>query len=348
MEYFLNKETVQASQTRVRRLSRILFCLIGLTAAVFIALCLLTRTGNARVMLLAAMAAAVLGGFAVIAVWMFGYEPAKAEERHLTGLTEAASEIREGRFFPDSDVFRIPKSVRVRKIRLETDSGALSLNLNDKLTDRIPPAGSLVRAAVARKFITGIEVLEEGTGKLSVSRNSVLRNAVHVLGRFFLPAVLWIMVAVLFTGFIFNQITDTAPKNKLVLYADCEVQNAPELAEKLESALDGAVRMVKIHPFSYALFDSARLKQADLFIIPDSRKAEYQEWLSGEEGFPVFDPDSGLSVASAYFLYLPAGTAAETYRLYTGGSSVHLEDGLARRAAEILLSLTEPVKETTP
>ena len=247
-----------------------------------------------------------------------------------------------------SDVFIIPRSVCVRKIRLETEGESLSLNLNEKLTDRIPPAGSRVRAAVARKFITGIEVLEEGTGEMPVARTSAGRKAVRALGRFFLPAVIWTMMAVLLTGFIFNQITDTAPKYKLVLYADCEIRNAPELAEKMEKALEGAVRMVKIHPFTYAMFDSTRMKQADLFIIPDSRKAEYQEWLAGEEGFPVFDPASGMSVASSYFLYHPAGSEPETYRLYPGGRSVHLEDGLTRRAAEILLSMTEPSKEATP
>ena len=116
----------------------------------------------------------------------------------------------------------------------------------------------------------------------------------------------------IFTGFVFNRITDTAPENKIVLFADCEVQNAPDLAEKLEKELDGAVRMVKIHPFTYAMFDSSRLKQADLY--------------------------------HAYFLYDPS----EIYCLYTGKSSVHLEDGLARQVAELILSLNDSAKEEAP
>ena len=146
------------------------------------------------------------------------------------------------------------------------------------------------------------------------------------------------------TGFVFNQITDTAPANKIVIYADCEVQNAPETAEKLEKALNGTVRMVKIHPFSYALFDSVRLRQADLYLVPDSHLAEYREWFTAEDGIPFFDSGNGKAAAKDCFLYAPA----ETYRLYTGAESVHLDDGLARRAAELLLSINDTAKEETP
>ena len=93
--------------------------------------------------------------------------------------------------------------------------------------------------------------------------------------------------------------------------------------------------MVKIHPFSYAMFDSARLKQADLYIIPDSHKADYRDWLGPEEGITVYDPASGIAVAPDIFIYAP-----EPYRLYSGAGSVHLDDGLARKTAELLLAVT--------
>ena len=340
MERFLNQEAVRSSGARVRHRQRILCALIALSLALFVTLCLLTRTGNARIMLYLAMAVLVLSGWGVIALWLFALEPARAEERHLTGLAALDPEIREGRFFMTGDTFRIPRSVRIRKVRLETAEETLSLNLNERLADRMPPDGSLVRAETVRKFITGLEVLEAGARQAARPKPGRLRNAFHAFGRFFLPAALWAMLAVVFTGFVFNQITDAAPADKIVIYADCEVRNAPELAEKLEKALDGKIRMVKIHPFTYAMFDSVRLKHADLYIVPDSRKAEYQEWFLPEEGLTVYDPSTGQETASSYFMYARDGNLPEPYRLYPGSGSVHLEDGLAREAAELLLSLS--------
>ena len=43
MERFLNEETIQGSRTRVRRVKRVLYGLVILTAALFTALCLLTN-----------------------------------------------------------------------------------------------------------------------------------------------------------------------------------------------------------------------------------------------------------------------------------------------------------------
>ena len=226
MERFLNEETIQGSRTRVRRVKRVLYGLVILTAALFTALCLLTHTGNARTMLFLTIASTVLLGWGIIALWLFAAEPMKAEEQHLTGLAAAEPENREGLFSLDSDVFRIPKSVRVRKARLETDDDTLSLNLNDKLTDKMPPDGSRVRVLTARKFIIGLETLESGPADAPRRKSSGAKKILHALGRFFLPAVLWAMMAALVTGFVFNQITDTSPENKIVLYADCELQNA--------------------------------------------------------------------------------------------------------------------------
>ena len=62
MERFLNDEAVQRSKARVRSAARLFTCLGGLALALFILLCLLTRTGNARLMLAIAMAAMIAAG----------------------------------------------------------------------------------------------------------------------------------------------------------------------------------------------------------------------------------------------------------------------------------------------
>ena len=336
MEPFLNEEAIRKSKARAALYTRLLAVLAALAAVLFVLLCLLTRTGNARVMLIVAMAAVTAAGWILICLWLFAAEPARAEARHLTGLAAAEKQIREGRISLTGGSFRIPKSVRVRKVRLETESEVLSLNVSEKRVRDLPPDGSLVRAETARKFITGIEVLKPGPGQAPEAKRSRVKAFFHGFGRFILPALLWAVLATVLTGFVFNQITDTAPENKIVIFADCEVQNAPELAEKLETALNGAVRMVIIHPFSYAMFDSVRLKQADLYLVPDSHADEYREWFLREEGLPA--------PAGDYFLY----DGAETCRLYPGAASVHLEDGLARRAAELLISITDTAKEEDP
>ena len=56
----------------------------------------------------------------------------------------------------------------------------------------------------------------------------------------------------------------------------------------------------------------------------------------------VFDPSSGVCAAGAWFVYNPS----EAYCLYIGKSSVHLEDGLARQAAELLTAIGSEKEES--
>ena len=351
MRSFVSRQELVLKQRQVRRYSVILALLCLLTLGVFVAECLLTRTGNAAAMLRTAYVSMILMGFACMAFASFFLFPARRKARRLESLLSREPEVREGRFTLTGQSFQIPKSARVRAALLETGEETLRLNLDEEWVPFAPPDGSPVRVQTVGKFITGIELpdapgLPENRAPRPASR---IRRILRQLLSLFPALVLWVMAVLMFGGFVFNQITDTAPRNKIVVYADCELRNAPELAEKLEQALDGKVRMVKIHPFSYAMFDTARISRGDLYLVPDSHREEYRDWFApGEEGTVLFDPAAGVAAAEAYFLYVPEGGVPETYRLYTGGASVHLEDGLARRAAELLAAMTEPVKEENP
>ncbi len=343
METFLTEAAVRESAEKAKRRTWVFRGLIGLALAVFTVLCLLVRTGNARIMLYIAWGFVILIGWALIAWWMFALEPARAEERHRTGLKAAGEpSVYEGVFTLREGSFRIPKSVRIYKVSLDTGKETLSLNLAESLREKAPVDGSRVRVQTLRKFITGIEVLEPGPEAAQRRRPSRAKAVLRALARLFPAAVIWAMVAVMLTGFVFNRITDTDPAHKITIYICCEVRNAPELAERLERELEGAVRMVKVHPFAYAMFGSEAIRSADLYIVPDSRKAEFEEWFMPEDGeaeaagIPVYDPETGLNVVGTYFLYAPEGVSPEAYRLYFGAGSPHLEDGLARRAAELL------------
>lgn len=336
MERFTSAEIVQESRNKAHLMTRILIVAAAAMLILLIALCLLTRTGNARTMLIIAMVCSVVGGWSVMAFWIFSVEPARAEARHLEGLAAETAQTREGWMTLDPEGFRIPKSVWVLKAKLNTGEETLSLNLNEKYGDRVPPDGSLVRVETAKKFIIGMETLEKAEEQTPRKQPSAWKKFRRRFGKFFPGAVIWTMVAVMLTGFVFTRITDTDPAHKITIYADCKIHNAAELAEKLEKGMDGAVKMVKVHPFSFALFGSEQLKSADLYIVPDSRKNDYSEWLGEDTGKVMADPDSGISVAGEYFRYNEGEKEPSVFRLYNGLKSVHAEDGLAEKAAELL------------
>jgi hypothetical protein len=212
------------------------------------------------------------------------------------------------------------------------------LYLDETLAGRMPAEGTRVRVQTVSRYITGAEIPggESGSGRAGKTVPREGRGLFRRVCSLFPAFVLWAMIAVVFGGFVFNRITDTDPAHKITIYADCKIHNAAELAEKLEKGMDGAVKMVKVHPFSFALFGSEQLKSADLYIVPDSRKNDYSEWLGEDTGKVMADPDSGISVAGEYFRYNEGEKEPSVFRLYNGLKSVHAEDGLAEKAAELL------------
>ena len=163
---------------------------------------------------------------------------------------------------------------------------------------------------------------ESRTQSASV-RPALLRKAAALL-----PILgIWALAAVFFSSYVFYQVTDTDPAHKITIYMDGEVADETELAARMEKKLGAPVR--------YAMFGSEALKTADLYIVPDSDKDQYTDWFAqGEESFPVHEP-GGISVAGTWFQY----DSGDTYRLYIGAGSPHLEDGMARRAAELLMTM---------
>ena len=178
-----------------------------------------------------------------------------------------------------------------------------------------------------------------------------------------IPAlVLWLMLSVLVWGFVFTRITDTAPARKLTLFIDTQVTDATALAVRLEEAISGNIRMVKVHPFTYAMLDGEQLKAADLFIIRADHMEIYGDWLtplpeemwgSGTEyvrdgaawGILAFDAEKKTGIASGCINYLPPGEPEYGYYLCFGSQSLHLQgksnavDNAAADAARLLLNL---------
>ena len=243
-------------------------------------------------------------------------------------------EYREGRLTLTRESVQIPRSIRIRKILLDTgEEEPERLNLDERWVSRMPRDGSRVRLALSHSYIAGVQVLEEGPGepaaRFAPSGRRLPAGLIPLMG-------VWALCAVFFSSFVFFQLTDTDPVHKITLYVDGEIRSEEKLAALLEKGLPDSIRMVQIHPFRYAMFGSEALKSADLFIVPDSEREQFAEWFApGDAGIPVYDPASGISVAGEWILYRPE----EVYRLYSGAASPHLEDGLAAKAAKLLIDL---------
>ena len=335
MEWFSTEAELSAWKNRDKRLTAAFRILIVLTLITFIVLCLLVRTENADSLHLVLMAVTVVMGWICIIVYQLGIKEARTQAGHLDMLLKGEKDFREGRITLTRETIRIPKSIRIRKVLLDSgEEEPTRLNLDERWISRMPPDGSRVRLALAHSYIAGVETLEQAPAEKS---SDASRRPARLQWGKLLPLLgIWALVAVFFSSFVFYQITDTSPANKLTLYIDGEVQNETRLAVLLEKGLPSPIRMVQVHPFTYAMFSSDALRAADLYIVPDSDLEQFSDWFApGEESVLVHDPESGVSVADTWILYTPE----ETYRLYLGAASAHLEDGLARQGAELLINL---------
>ena len=344
MKFFCTDEEWSALQCRESRLSVVFRVLAALTPAVFLVLCLLVRTENARVMHPVMLITSGVLGAAAIIVYLLFLRPVRQEKRHLEMLRNGEKEILEGCLTVTGESFRIPKSVRVCRAVLEfgEEERPALLSIDERWADRLPADGTRVRLAAVHSYIAGIETVAAPEERSEVhARVSKVRKFFRGVSLVTSPLVLWVFFVLIFGSFIFYQITDTSPDRKISIYMDGAVQGEDRLAARMEKQLPDPIRMVKIHPFSYVMFGGDELKAADLFIVPDSKVQEYKDWFEPGDSWVLYEPGSGEGAAGATFLY----EEGETYHLYIGAESIHREDGLARQAAEWLVSLKTEKEE---
>lgn len=338
MEWLCTQEGLSALQRRERRLTLAFRICLCLTAAVFIALCRMIRTENAAVMHWVLIGVTAVLGWTCIGLYLLGVRETRTQIGHLKMLLEGTetAEVQEGRITLTRESVQIPQSIRIRKVLLDTGAEEPKrLNLDEKWAGRMPPGGTRVRLALVHSYIAGMEILEKAAGEdtpRTVSRGPARR---HPLVRILPLLGIWALAAVFISSFVFYQVTDTDPAHKITIYMDGEIAGEARLAARLEKELGGPVRMVQIRPFRYFMFGSDVLMAGDLFIVPDSEREQYADWLAEGEGWILRDPESGKAIAAETFRY----AEGETYRLYIGAASVHREDGLARQAAERLVSM---------
>ncbi|MBQ6430596.1 MAG: hypothetical protein IJJ99_01780 [Oscillospiraceae bacterium] len=161
--------------------------------------------------------------------------------------------------------------------------------------------------------------------------------------------LLWALASVLLWSYVFSFLTDAKPAKKLSLYISAENVEEVELAARLEEyGLPDGIRMIKVRPFSYAMFSDRDLLSADLYIVKASEAAGWRDSFrplpdgmtgdldlgDGVQGVRVYDAASGTGVFDELI-----GYAAEDYYLFFGAQSQHTEagDGAALWLADRLL-----------
>lgn len=166
--------------------------------------------------------------------------------------------------------------------------------------------------------------------------------------------VLWALFSVLLWSWIFSFLTDTSPAKKLTVYISADEVQDVELAARLEEYdLPDGIRMIKVHPFSYAMFSERDLLSADLYIVKGSEAEEWRDSFrplpegfagdlelgNGARGVRVYDAQTGTGVYDELIGYAAPGAAGEDYYLFFGAASQHTEtdDAAALWLAQRLL-----------
>lgn len=183
-----------------------------------------------------------------------------------------------------------------------------------------------------------------------------MRTIKNILSQFH-RWLFWMLISFIFWGWIFTLVTDAAPARKVTLYAQVEACQDQALAQRLEQGMPQGLKMVKVHPFSYAVFDTKDLQNADLFILRASEIADCpltfapldgEDWDSGDwelyrgedgkcYGVKIYDAAAGKGAAREYLDYTPD---VDCYLCFNA-TSPHLGggDGAALRIAEALLRI---------
>ncbi|MBQ2057974.1 MAG: hypothetical protein II490_04990, partial [Oscillospiraceae bacterium] len=225
----------------------------------------------------------------------------------------------EGTLKLSDEVLRIKKSITIRKAELYNADGRHRLNVH---VDRaaLLPEGK-VRVWTVSNYIAAFEAPEgyEPSGKAPKKKHfRFLRNVFSQLHSF----AAWAIVAAIFTGWIFTNVTDTKAANKVEIFINAYETENMELRLELEENLPEGIRMIKVHRFTEALFGDRTFLNADIYIVRASDVEELRDAFSGE-GIKVYDAETGRGAADGFISYWVPGAESEDYYLFYGINSLH-------------------------
>ena len=291
------------------------------TAAVIaeIILFVLTNTKNQQVTIYWIIGVAIVTGWIIIYFNVFRRGVISREAQHAENMLTGEREELEGTLKLSDEVLRIKKSITIRKAELYNADGRHRLNVH---VDRaaLLPEGK-VRVWTVSNYIAAFEAPEgyEPSGKAPKKKHfRFLRNVFSQLHSF----AAWAIVAAIFTGWIFTNVTDTKAANKVEIFVNAYETENMELRLELEENLPEGIRMIKVHRFTEALFGDRTFLNADIYIVRASDVEELRDAFSGE-GIKVYDAETGRGAADGYISYWVPGAESEDYYLFYGINSLH-------------------------
>ena len=262
---------------------------------------------------------AVVTGWIIIYFNVFRRGVISREAQHAENMLTGEREELEGTLKLSDEVLRIKKSITIRKAELYNADGRHRLNVH---VDRaaLLPEGK-VRVWTVSNYIAAFEAPEgyEPSGKAPKKKHfRFLRNVFSQLHSF----AAWAIVAAIFTGWIFTNVTDTKAANKVEIFINAYETENMELRLELEENLPGGIRMIKVHRFTEALFGDRTFLNADIYIVRASDVEELRDAFSGE-GIKVYDAETGRGAADGFISYWVPGAESEDYYLFYGINSLH-------------------------
>ena len=326
IELFSCAETARLERRRkAGMLLAALSALAGLTAC--IVLCCMTSTANAAHMEPTVIAAGVLGGWLAFAFWSLVAQDAKLEKGHAQMLLAGERTAVPGTVCVTDERLRIRGSITIRKVTVDNGTSVRKLNVNERKAKALQAAGPDITLYAVNGYAAAYETNTPPAAPLRTPLHARLwRKLLSQLPLY----LVWMILGAMLWSWIFGLVTDTRPEKKVTVFVDAYGVEDTALAVELERELPPGVRMVKVHPVDYVMFDDAALRDADIFILRASDAETYDELLAPADGSDVltrgvkiYDAATGRGAAQSYILYVRTGAPAEDYYLFVGANSLH-------------------------
>lgn len=160
MKKLYSMEAAKAWLKKARQRKYIMLGVGILSLAVCIFLCTQVTFFNQDRLLLPVIVLSVIAGWVVMLLYVFAYAPARARAEHMKGIMAGEEEVFSGVLQRTGESFSIPKSVTVKKIRLQMGEESILLHAESAVARQLPADGTRVQVSAVRKFITGYEVIQ--------------------------------------------------------------------------------------------------------------------------------------------------------------------------------------------
>ena len=349
---------------RLRRKNRIwmiVLAALGCAAlAACVVMCALTGTRSAAAMQWRIAAVGTLGGWLALFLWLNVVRPGRREATHQAHMLDGERETDEGVVTVIGELLDIPKSAPMLRAELRNGERVRRITVSPKKAAMLGSTPRRMKVWLVYGCIAAWEPCggaeRTDAGPAASPRRGTVRRC---LKRFFsrLPAyVLWLLFSAVLWSWIVGLCTDTTPAKKVTLFLDVPAVEDAALSAALEEALPDGLKMVKAHSFSYVLFQSDALEQADLYVLPASEMEEFREkllpldglgapdaWTSGGAvyGLRCYDARAASGAAAELVQYTAPDKPEEDHFICISKNSAHIADGAAMRVALRFLELWE-------